>query len=304
MSTAVQIRPDWRERMGAWRLPSLEVLLDQPPDAANWPGTWEPLRKEGLAGRERWRWTLHDAQGSSICTLYLKRYARTPLRSQWDRCWRQSPRLSTAAWEYLQAEQLHWTHVPAARAVAYAQRMRGPLEQSSVVLLESAAGDGLDRAWQRLSGLGSGWTDGPGRHEVARRLARFIAAFHGTGLCHRDLYLCHVFADFEDGGARPPRFALIDLARAHRPRWFRTRWVVKDLAQLDASARQVGASRSDRLRFLYAYLNLQSGAPRLRYFARRIARKSSAILRREERKARRAGRSPVPRSAAAAGVPS
>ena len=113
------------------------------------------------------------------------------------------------------------------------------------------------------------------------------AAFHGTGLCHRDLYLCHIFAEIDAKPVRKtPRFHLIDLARVHRPRWRRMRWIIKDLSQLDASARQVGASRTDRLRFLRAYLHLPREAQRVRWYVRRIVRKSDWILRRIERKSR------------------
>ena len=66
----------------------------------------------------------------------------------------------------------------------------------------------------------------------------------------------------------------------HNPRLRRMRWIIKDLAQLDASARQVGASRTDRLRFLRAYLDLGPRAARVRWYARRIVRKSDWILRR------------------------
>ena len=82
----------------------------------------------------------------------------------------------------------------------------------------------------------------------------------------------------------PPQFHLIDLARTFRPRWRRFRWLVKDLSQLDVSARQIGGSRSDRLRFLLAYLGLQSCTPRARRLIQRTIAKSDRILRRIARK--------------------
>jgi hypothetical protein len=155
------------------------------------------------------------------------------------------------------------------------------------VILENAPGDGLDRVWRGLLVGDAPITRGPARHEITARLGRFVAAFHGAGCCHRDLYLCHIFADLDPAGDRPPRFTLIDLARTHYPRWRRMRWIIKDLSQLDASAREIGATRADRWRFLLAYLNLPPRAVRARWYARRIARKSAWILQREERKKRR-----------------
>ncbi|MEW6251858.1 MAG: lipopolysaccharide kinase InaA family protein, partial [Planctomycetota bacterium] len=89
---------------------------------------------------------------------------------------------------------------------------------------------------------------------------------------------------------------LIDLARTHRPRLRRTRWIIKDLSQLDTSARQLDATRADRLRFLTTYLRSRPGARPVRWYARRIVRKSDRILRRIARKAARLQSEPLARA--------
>lgn len=285
MTTRAPAAVDWPERLKSCGLTKLESLLDDSFDAANLPGRWETLSKPGLGGRRRWRWELSNEAGRHV--LFIKRYARTPLREQWDRVCRQSMLHSRAAWECGQSRRLAGAHVNVPGAVGFAERMVGAFESRSVVLLESAPGDAFDRTWRRLVEQDAAITRGLARHDIARRVARFVAAFHGTGYCHRDLYLCHIFVDLDVDCTRPPIFTLIDLARTHRPRWRRMRWIIKDLAQLDASARQIGASRSDRWRFLLAYLNLQTRAPRTRWYARRIVRKSDWILRRIARKSRK-----------------
>ena len=272
--------PEWRARLEACGLDRLSGLLERPLPGLL-PGGWEALTKPGLRGRARWRWRL---PGEKPDVVYVKRYDRTPLNQQADRLRRQCPHHSRAYWEFAQARRLARMHIPVARAVGFAEQMCGLLERRSVVLLEAAPGDGCDRVWQRLSAAHAPVTRGAARHDFVVRLARFVAAFHGTGFCHRDLYLCHVFVDLDPQAARPPRFTLIDLARTHRPRCRRMRWLIKDLAQLDVSARQSGATRTDRWRFLRAYLNLPPGAPRTRWYARRILRKSERILRRQTRK--------------------
>jgi len=156
------------------------------------------------------------------------------------------------------------------------------------VIFERVPGDGFDRAWSRLVEQNAPLTRGAARHETTRALARFVSAFHQTGVCHRDLYLCHIFTELDPTAHNPPRFTLIDLARTHKPRLRRLRWIIKDLSQLDCSARQIGATCTDRLRFLITYLGLFPDAPRLRVYARRIVRKSNRILRRIERKSRQA----------------
>ncbi|MFO0838504.1 MAG: lipopolysaccharide kinase InaA family protein [Phycisphaerae bacterium] len=274
---SAEYRAALRER-GLEPLARVLELRESDPDQP-WLQT---LSKPDLGGRSRWRVELPGGER----VVYLKRYARPKLREQWDRIWRQNAWHSRAWWEHHQARVLAELRIPANRGVGFVEQMRGQFERRSAVVLERTPGEACDRVWRRWVEAGDARTRGCARHDFARRLARFVAAFHGTGMCHRDLYLCHIFVEGPDSPDQAPRFALIDLARTHRPRWRRTRWILKDLSQVDASARQVGASRADRFRFLLAYLGLQRGAARARWFARRVARRSDRILRREARKLR------------------
>lgn len=281
MSHSAVVAADWQDRLARAGLSDLASLLDGSPDEQGLPGRWQALVKPGLGGRERWRWEV-----DSETTLYVKRYLATPWREQLDRVRRQAVRHSRAWWEYQQSAELARQQVPTVRAIALAEDMRTAFERRSAVLFEPVAGDAFDRVWRGLCAARAAITQGLARHDLGRRLARFVSAFHQTGLCHRDLYLCHIFSDLDPDAARPPRFTLIDLARTHRPRWFRMRWLLKDLSQLDVSARQIGATRGDRLRFLCTYLGLEPHAARVHWYARRIVRKSDRILRRIERLAR------------------
>jgi tRNA A-37 threonylcarbamoyl transferase component Bud32 len=123
--------------------------------------------------------------------------------------------------------------------------------------------------------LKEGRVPGTARRRLLVALARAVARLHGAGLHHRDLYLNHVFADpLSD----PPRLWLIDLERLGRHRRALSRWVVKDLAALEATARGAGVSGAERRRFLLAYLDAR-GLGR--------ARAARPLLARIERKARR-----------------
>ena len=327
MSVWGAVADEWRDRLSAAGLADPRWLIAPDSDLTTLAGKWTPLTKLGLGGRQRWRWELPAAGGEHTPqVLYVKRYERTPLRAQFDRCWRQTIWHSRAWWEYTQSQQLAAKYLAVPPAVACAEQMCGPWERTSAVILAAVPGDGFDRAWQaclhgggleitRAASAGAAEatvgpaslpaaagtearptdarrieaapvTRGAARFDVVERLARFVTAFHQTGLTHRDLYLCHVFAELDPSGRQPPRFSLIDLARTHRLRWRRTRWLVKDLAQLDFSARQIGASRGDRLRFLENYLGLLRGAARVHWYARAVAAKSDAILRRQRRKGR------------------
>lgn len=278
------IAPEWRERLASGGLNRLESLLERSPAEQDLSGKIAPLTKSGLGGRERWRWEFGNDDANAV--VFLKRYSRTPLRGQWDRIWRQDARHSHAYWEFEQSQRLADAHIPVPTPIGFVEEMFGRFERRSAVLLARVGGDAFERVWERAERAGAPVTRGMARQDTVRRLARFVAAFHGTGVCHRDLYLCHIFVDLDTSGRRPPAFALIDLARTHRPWWRRMRWIIKDLAQLDASARRIRASRADRYRFLLTYLGLERKSVRARWYARRAGRKSDRILRRDERKRR------------------
>jgi hypothetical protein len=244
-------------------------------------GAWTLLSKPGLGRRERWR-----CEGEGVA--YVKRYRRPGLRSQLDRILKQHPRHSMGWWEHAQACRLRESYVAVAESFGAAERMRGWWERASVVALGAAPGEAFDRLWPRLEAAEAPVTRGLARHDVARRLGRFVAALHGTGTCHRDLYLCHVFACLEAAGTTPASFTLIDLARTFRPRLRRMRWVLKDLSQLDYAAQQIGLRRTDRLRCLVAYLGLSPKSPRVRWYVKKVTRRSGRIYRREVRKGRAA----------------
>lgn len=103
------------------------------------------------------------------------------------------------------------------------------------------------------------------------RLAALVRKLHRIPLCHRDLYLCHVFLRPADRS-----LFLIDLqrVRGHPGGRLRRRWLVKDLAALAHSSALPGITRTDRLRFLLAYLGQRRADRPLRAWARRISRKA------------------------------
>jgi heptose I phosphotransferase len=80
--------------------------------------------------------------------------------------------------------------------------------------------------------------------------ADLVARLHGSGLHHRDLYLCHFFVKTRDD----VELRLIDAARVRRLPWmFRQRWIVKDLAQFWYSAKQLGIIDDLLIRWLGRY---------------------------------------------------
>ncbi len=68
--------------------------------------------------------------------------------------------------------------------------------------------------------------------ELIPPLVETAARFHAQGFSHQDFYLCHFFWD-------GTRLVMIDLQRVRWARKPKPRWIIKDLAELFYSARQV-----------------------------------------------------------------
>lgn len=278
-----EVAQHWQAYLAEHGLTDVRSLIDRTFDVTTLRGRWTRLSKPGLGTRERWRWDLMSPH-AGVGTLFVKRYGRPAIRTEIDRWLHQSAWHSRAWWEYRTTQRLQRAYLNVAEPVAVAEQMRGPLEQNSAIIVGRVPGEAIDRTPLDAWTSGEANRSGAGRRDAIQRLARFVAAFHHTSLCHRDLYLCHIFVD-QIVDPRPiPRFWLIDVARVLRPRLRRMRWILKDLGQLDFAARQMRISQADRLRFLETYLGLLRGAPRVRWYARRVRHRSDSMWRRAARK--------------------
>jgi hypothetical protein len=106
--------------------------------------------------------------------------------------------------------------------------------------------------------------------------ADLAARFHGAGLHHRDLYLCHFMA--RDSQNSEPELRLIDAARV-RPlpgALTRRRWIVKDLSQFWYSTLSLEVSDEQRDRWLRRYCQTGKSAD-FDSLKKAIVRKSAAI---------------------------
>lgn len=114
------------------------------------------------------------------------------------------------------------------------------------------------------------------RREVIDQVAAIAREMHASGLHHQDFYLGHLLRKRSPSSTRGNLY-VIDLGRVqpHGP-WFARRWIVKDLAQLNYSARKV--RKTERLRFL------------VRYLQRMIADEDRGLIRSILRKTARIGR--------------
>jgi heptose I phosphotransferase len=110
------------------------------------------------------------------------------------------------------------------------------------------------------------------RRAVAVAVGRAVRRLHDAGFSFPDLYGKHLFLQNLDG--KEPRVVLIDPQRLRRRApWRRAR----DLAALSVSTRPQGASRTDRLRVLLAYLGTDRLTPAARQFIGRVERVAARI---------------------------
>lgn len=240
----------------------------------------ERLDKPGLQRwRRRDRLRLQDLLGQER-VLYLKRFLMPPARAQLARIFSGCLRRSTAMAEWDNIRRLESLGVPTMRVAVFAEKMIGPWELGSLLCTEQVPGESLEKwlpvRWEAsVEIFGFTW-----RKNALQQLAKIVWRMHGGRLCHRDLYTSHIFVDVGEDGTT--RFHLIDLQRMIRLRLRTRRWWVKDLAALAASAPAGLISRTDRMRFLLAYLRqgrLDAGA---KQWWREIQAKARRMVRHHE----------------------
>jgi hypothetical protein len=187
---------------------------------------------------------------SPATTLFLKRYDRPPVWTQLKNWLSAKKRISCAYAEFKASRDLQQLGINVPRMVAWGDSWGAIFEKRSFVIIEKVEqGISLEK---RLPDFFNGPATQENlkmRRRFIKELAIFVRKFHETGFRHRDLYLCHIFRT-GDGA-----FYLIDLARVFRPLLFSQRYRIKDLAQLHYSAPGKYFSKTDRLRFLHAYLD-------------------------------------------------
>jgi len=218
---------------------------------------------------------------SPATTVFLKRYDRPPIPAQLKNWLSAKKRISCALAEVDAARNLSAMGINTPRMVAWGQQWDVFFEKRSFAVIEKIwDGESLER---RLPGFFNGPATAENlilRRQFIRQLAAFIRKFHDTGYRHRDLYLCHIFRTLDD------KFYLIDLARVFKPMLLGALYRIKDIAQLHYSAPAKCFSRTDRLRFLRAYLGRDKLDSRDRTLARRIHNKAKRMARHDAKHGR------------------
>ncbi|MEC8860596.1 MAG: lipopolysaccharide core heptose(I) kinase RfaP [Pseudomonadota bacterium] len=178
--------------------------------------------------------------------------------------------------------------VPTMKVAAFGERGVNPAQRESFLITDEIAPSiSLETYCEQWS------SDRPPRHyrwQLIRAVADIARRMHGSGMCHRDFYLCHFLLSCRQDGSvatdAAPVLSVIDLHRALiRPALSR-RWIVKDIAGLYFSSEPAGLSRTDCFRFIRDYTG-QSPAKALREdadFWRQVIIKAGRVARRDRLK--------------------
>ncbi|MBL8826224.1 MAG: hypothetical protein JNM18_04510 [Planctomycetaceae bacterium] len=262
----------------------------------------EPLREAGLAefaavmnttrgkrlrqlrDRENWRIEF-DSAHAGVRGAYLKKHHERDwigwlARGGWRR---------GASPGQIEAENVHRLQcdgIAAMQLVAYGERVQADGLRESFVIVEELEGyEQLDqflrRRFEPLAKQSS--RERRDLQTLLAAVANVARRFHACGYNHRDFYCCHFFIRESSPGEFDVR--LIDLQRVEQRRWFRARWIVKDLAQFAYSTPRERVSCTAQLRLAKHYL----GVERLRAGEKRLIR---AVLAKRDAMIRRLGAHP------------
>ena len=179
--------------------------------------------------------------------------------------------------EWDKAHLLKDLGVKAIEPVAFGvERSYGIIRRALLVTLKME-GDPLEDLLKENRGLEQ-------KIPMVEKLAAFAGRFHTLGLSHQDFYLCHLY-----WSEKSEEIGLVDLQRIRCYRrqsgQLRLSWVVKDLAQLDYSARNVlGVEEYDHLKntFVSVYKQYLPLIAESR-IARKIRRKVARIARHDQK---------------------
>ncbi len=259
------VDPEFRPLLEALGLASFEAVME----------TTSGKRLRALADRENWRLELPRPDGTTV-GAYLKKHRSRSWRNR-HRARRGLPPAepSPGRVEARNTVRLSRSGIDCMRLIAYGEKLHRDGLLESFVLTEELEGfTQLDHFLrQRFPERRPGPKTEDDRHldALIAQVAAVARKFHRLGYNHRDLYCCHFFIR-EDA---PGRYTihLIDLQRVQHRRHFRTRWLVKDLAQLAYSAPAERIGRTHRMAFIKHYLQVEKLRPEHKRFIRRVLAK-------------------------------
>jgi tRNA A-37 threonylcarbamoyl transferase component Bud32 len=221
--------------------------------------------KQAVPERNTVRLCLKSAEGPF--EAFLKRHYPLPLLGICSQILKLC-RPKTAFDEFRSITAFHRAGIATMTPVAAGKRRCAFLGTESFLVTKAIAeSQRLDHLFNRASDLPA-----EEKRDLVKRVALLVKKMHACGFNHRDLYLCHILLD------RQGQLFLVDLHRVDHRQKVPERWKVKDIAALNYSAPGPVITRTDRLRFLKAYLGKNRLSSREKLFVLKVLKKTQKML--------------------------
>jgi|GEM_PF-2884255 len=214
---------------------------------------WAPPGKQPTsAWNQRFSFEMATPSDKSI-RLQLKRFDNPPWPQQLRRMLRCKPTHSLAWWQWRWARKLDDLDIPTAAPIAFGEKMRGLQERRSFALFRELDGPTLLTWLQDEKRM---IPNGRERHLVVERCAEALARLHMAGIAFRDNPAKHIALV---GLATPdPQPYIVSLQTLFRPRWASRNKQRSNIVQLAQTTCSATITRTDKYRFLSAYLQATS----------------------------------------------
>jgi heptose I phosphotransferase len=222
-----------------------------------------PERKTGTFSFEQ--------EGKTVCA-YLKRH----FSLSFGKCLREMIRFSskkTAFDEFSNILAFHQAGLPTMIPVAAGKRA-GKVIGSESFLITKGIKDCVTLETHAKSCLKTKtFTE---KTDLIKKIALLSRKMHQSGFNHRDFYLCHLLIGTEENNK--DELFIVDLHRVDIRKKVPERWMIKDLAALNYSAKSINITRTDKLRFLKYYLSICKISEQDKLFLLKIIKKTNRMI--------------------------
>jgi heptose I phosphotransferase len=151
-------------------------------------------------------------------------------------------------------QRLHQLDIPTQEIAGFGYRGLNPAHKQSFLITKELIN------FITLEDLTKPWKNSPPAFSfkflLIQEVARHARNLHRAGINHRDFYICHFLLDLLEYRKQSIKLYLIDLHRAQIRQRTPTRWLIKDLAGLYFSSKDIGLTQRDLLRFIKIYRDL------------------------------------------------
>jgi len=231
--------------------------------------------------------TITKKRGRTVVTLnyddgrklYLKRHTKTKFLDSLKELLRYGKPTSNAGLEWNAISELRNYGIQTMPALAMGEKFKLKFweKQSFLLTEEIKNGVSVEKILEANPVLSFNV-----RRKLAERIGKIARKLHQAGFVHRDFYLGHFYVVGELN--KDYQLHLIDLQRIMPGAKIFNRWSLKDISALYFSSLPLKEiSRTDRLRFLFNYLKIETLDSKSRRFINKILMKTHRIEKHTEK---------------------